>query len=71
MVGLILPEILALGAAIGLLNFSIMFWNILLSGSLTATLDKLDVASSEILLFFFWLSITVRGPGQKYFDNEA
>ena len=53
MVGLILPEILALGAAIGLLNFSIMFWKILLSGSLTATLDKLDVASSEILLFFF------------------
>ena len=52
MVGLILPEILALGAAIGLLNFSIMFWKILLSGSLTATLDKLDVASLEISLFF-------------------
>ena len=66
MVGLILPEILALGAAIGLLNFSLMFWKILLSGSLTATLDKLDVASLEISLFFFWLSITVRGPGQKY-----
>src|SRR5699024_5126079 len=63
-VGLGLPEVLALGAAIGTFANSIIFKAILLFGILIATVDNPPVILSGTLSLF--LNIKVRGPGQNF-----
>ena len=68
MVGDGLPEVFALGAAIGTPDSFIIALAILLSGSLTATVSSPPlVASGTIFLFF---KTTVIGPGQYFFASE-
>src|SRR5699024_5810089 len=63
-VGLGLPEVLALGAAIGTPANSIIFKAILLLGILIATVDKPPVILSGTIELF--LNIKVKGPGQNF-----
>ena len=64
-VGLISPEALALGAAIGFFENFKKFWAILFFGTLIAMLFRPDVARDEIPASFFLGSTNVKGPGQN------
>ena len=64
LVGLGLPEMLALGAAIGVSDIVIRSSAALLSGILTATVSRPPVVLSGTSGFFF--TTIVSGPGQKF-----
>ena len=69
MVTEVLSDRLALGAAIGRPNKVINFLANLLSGILQPTKVELLETNFDILEFFFFFNIIVKGPGQNFEPN--
>jgi len=65
----VLSDRLALGAAIGRSNKVINFLANLLPGILQPTNVELLETNFDILEFFFFFNINVKGPGQNFEPN--